>query len=217
VNASCHTRISTERFNSKDLRKTRVPSKDGEALSQMNGVTAYAEGSGVLASSDHLQPQWFAAYTMPRHEKRVHDLLTERGIENLLPLYRANRQWKKSAAGVLDLPLFPTYVFVRIALAERVSVLSMPGVVSLVGAPGSPWPLPDSEMEALRLGVQTRKLAPQEYLRTGQRVRVKAGLMAGVEGILVSNNNQYRIVLTIHAIMRSVAVEVDVADVEAIH
>ena len=105
-------------------------------------------------------PQWFAAYTMPRHEKHVQELLTERGVENFLPLYRATRQWKKSCPAVLDLPLFPTYVFVRIAQMARGTVLGMPGVVSIVGSPNKPWPLPDSEMEGLRLGIQTHKMEP---------------------------------------------------------
>lgn len=196
------------------LWKTDTPIKDGEALSGMAELATSVEESKVSYGKVDSRPQWFAAYTIPRHEKRVQELLTERGIENFLPIYRSARQWKKSCPAVLDLPLFPTYVFVRIARVARGSVLSVPGVLSIVGSPRNPWPLPDSEMEALRLGIQTRKIEPHTYLKFGERVRIKTGLMSGVEGILVRKKNEFRVVLTIDAIMRSVAVEIDLDDVE---
>jgi transcription antitermination factor NusG len=115
---------------------------------------------------------------------------------------------------VLELPLFPTYVFVRIARQARGAVLFMPGVLSIVGSSREPWPLPDFEIEALRLGLHERKIEPHPYLTVGERVRIKAGLMAGVEGVLVRKKNDFRVVLSLDAIMRSVAVEVDADDIE---
>ena len=161
-----------------------------------------------------LSRQWFATYTTPRHEKYVSEMLTERGIETFLPLYRTARQWKKSCPVVLELPLFPTYVFVRIDRHARGAVLAMPGVLSIVGSSKEPWPLPDLEIDALQRGVQTRKVEPHPYLKVGERVRVKAGMMAGVEGILLRKKNEFRVVLTLDAIMQSVSVEVDADDLE---
>ncbi len=160
--------------------------------------------------------QWFAAYTTPRHEKHVSELLGERSIETFLPLHRTVRQWKKSSPVMLELPLFPCYVFVRITRATRGAVLALPGVVSIVGSPKEPWPLPQLEVEALRLGAQLGKAEPHPYLKVGERVRIKAGLMAGVEGILVRKKNEFRFVLTLEAIMRSVAVEVDASELEPV-
>jgi transcription antitermination factor NusG len=160
--------------------------------------------------------QWFAAYTTPRHEKHVSEVLGERDIETFLPLYRTVRQWKKSSPVILELPLFPCYVFVRITRAARGAVLALPGVVSIVGSPKEPWPLPQLEVEALRLGAQLGKTEPHPYLKVGERVRIKAGLMAGVEGILVRKKNECRFVLTLEAIMRSVAVEVDASELELV-
>jgi transcription antitermination factor NusG len=74
--------------------------------------------------------------------------------------------------------------------------------------------LPDVEIDALRRGMQTRKVEPHPYLKVGERVRVKAGMMTGVEGILVRKKNEFRVVLTLDAIMQSVAVEVDADDLE---
>jgi len=160
--------------------------------------------------------QWFAAYTTPRHEKHVGEVLAERNIESFLPLYRTVRQWKKSSPVTLELPLFPCYLFVRINRAARGTVLSLPGVVSIVGSPKEPWPLPQLEVEALRLGAKLGKAEPHPYLRVGQRVRIKSGLMSGVEGILVRKKNEFRFVLTLEAIMRSVAVEVDASELELV-
>src|SRR5664279_354237 len=74
-------------------------------------------------------PNWFAVYTTPRHEKHVSDMLAERHVETFLPLYRTNRQWKKSRPVSLELPLFPSYVFVRIERGARGAVLGTPGVL----------------------------------------------------------------------------------------
>jgi transcription antitermination factor NusG len=92
----------------------------------------------------------------------------------------------------------------------------MPGVLSIVGSPKEPWPLPHFEIEALRFGAQMGKIEPHPYLKIGERVRITTGSMAGVEGILVRKKNELRFILTLDAIMRSVAVEVDANDLEPV-
>ena len=170
----------------------------------------------ALCAGVDISPRWFALYTTPRHEKHVSEMLAQRQIETFLPLYRTTRQWKKSRPVVLELPLFPTYVFVRIAREARGAVLGMPGVLSIVGSGREAWPLPDSEIEALRSGLLERKIEPHPYLVVGERVRIKAGAMAGVEGIFVRKKNHFRVVFSLEMIMRSVAVEVDADDVEPV-
>jgi transcription antitermination factor NusG len=194
-----------------------LPIKDGEAVSEIWQLSSnpIPTGDAVLAAKE-MQLQWYAVYTTPRHEKHVAQLLAERDIETCLPLYRTVRQWKKSCPILLELPLFPCYLFVRVRRSARGSVLSMPGVLSIVGSPKEPWPLPHFEIEALRIGAQMGKIQPHPYLKVGERVRVATGSMAGVEGILVRKKNQFRFVLTLDAIMRSVAVEVDANDLEPV-
>jgi transcription termination/antitermination protein NusG len=157
---------------------------------------------------------WFAAYTNSHHEKRVAEHLAKRQIESFLPLYSAQRRWRNGCKVILDLPLFPGYVFARIDRRERVRVLEVPGVLSLVGFGREPAPLPDHEIEALRSGLGLRKIEPHPYLVIGKRVRIKAGALAGMEGVLVRKKNNFRVVLTLDMIMQSVAVEVDADDVE---
>lgn len=183
-------------------------------MSEISERVSSTINSGLFCADVDTLPRWFAVYTTPRHEKHVSDMLTEHQIETFLPLYRSTRQWKKSRPVDLELPLFPAYVFVRIARRARGAVLGTPGVLSIVGSAREPWPLPDFEIDALRSGIHERKFEPHPYLIVGERVRIKAGVMTGVEGVLVRKKNDLRVVLSLDSIMQSVAVEVDADDIE---
>ena len=159
--------------------------------------------------------RWFAAYTSARHEKAVARQLEERCIERFLPLYRSSRRWKDRRK-LVELALFPSYVFVRIEARDKLRVLQVPGVVSLVSFNGQLAALPEQEIDALRSGLDRGVYAePCPYLRVGRRVRVAAGPLTGAEGILVKKKDKCRVVISLDVLMRSVAVEVDGADLEA--
>src|SRR5215469_17978008 len=85
--------------------------------------------------------QWYAAYTSANHEKRVAQQLTWRSVEHFLPVYESVRRWKDRRVP-LQLPLFPGYVFVRLALRDRLRVLAVPGVARVVGFDGRPTVVP---------------------------------------------------------------------------
>jgi transcription antitermination factor NusG len=159
---------------------------------------------------------WFAAYTNSHHEKRVAAQFAERQIESFLPLYTTRHRWRNGCDMNLDLPLFPNYVFVRVDPRKRVSVLEVPGVVSLVGFGRTLAPLPDFEIEALRSSIGQRKIEPHPYLVIGERVRIKTGPMAGMEGVLLRRKNNFRVVLALDAIMQCVAVEVDAHELDPV-
>ena len=173
------------------------------------------EGRGLTAAQE-FSANWFAAYTQTHHEKRVAWHLAERQIESFLPLYAARHRWKNRCEMNLELPLFPNYVFVHIDPRARVRVLEVPGIQSLVGFGRSLAPLPQFEIEALRSGLGQRKIEPHPYLVIGERVRIKAGPMRGLEGVLVRKKNNFRVVLTLDVILQSVAVEVDADDLERV-
>jgi transcription antitermination factor NusG len=161
--------------------------------------------------------QWFAAYTICRHEKRVASQFERREIEHYLPLYRSQRRWRDGSKVVLDQPLFSGYVFVRIGREQRVPVLEVPGVLWIVGKSGShPTPLPDFEMETLRSALDQLRVEPYPLLAAGQRVRVLGGALSGIEGVVVRQKSSLRVVITLELIMRSIAVEVNADDLEPI-
>ena len=159
--------------------------------------------------------RWYAAYTSANHEKRVSEQLSVRRIEHFLPLYASVRRWKDRRVK-LDIPLFPGYVFVRMALRDRLQVLQVPGVACLVGFNGVLAPLPTGEIEALRATVvEGVRVQTHPYLAMGQRVRLRSGPLAGLTGILVRQKGRTRFVISVDLIQRSVAVELDEADLVA--
>jgi len=191
----------------------------------MEGVATLTESSDPVSSAtslpsdprpaDQLKSHWYAAHVCSRHEKQVARQLEERHVSYFLPVYRSVRRWKDRRKE-LDLVLFPGYVFVHLDLKDRLRVLQVPSVVRFVSFNGRPAALPDAEIEVLVNGLAKGVRAePHPYLKVGHRVRVKYGPLAGTQGILVRRKDKFRVVLSIDLIMRSVAVEVDEADVEA--
>src|SRR5262249_37318701 len=147
---------------------------------------------------------WYAAYTCANHEKRVAGELGARDVEHFLPVYSSVRRWRDRRVN-LELPLFPGYVFVRLALRDRLHVVQIPSVVRLVGFNGLPAVLPDREMEILRLGLsETLRAEPHPFLTVGRRVRIKSGPLAGIQGILVRKKGSFRFVLSVDLIQRSI-------------
>ena len=172
--------------------------------------------SGELANVGMRVPHWYALYTNPRHEKVVAKQLKERCVENFLPLYRTWHRWKDRRKQV-ELALFPGYVFVRMEEQNKLHVLRIPGAVNLVSFNGKLAALPESEIEALRNALDNEVCAePCPYLRVGRKVRVVRGPMAGAEGILSRKKDKYRVVISVEVLMRSVALEIDGTDLEAL-
>ena len=154
--------------------------------------------------------QWFAVQTTARHEKRVFQHLEIRQLESFLPLYKSACTWKDGSKVSLDLPLFPNYIFVHIEIGDRVRVLEVPGVLSIVrGTARGLAALPDIEMGLLRDGLPLYSAEPHSPFVTGQRVRICHGSLTGMEGVLIRKNSATRVVLTIALIMQSISVEID--------
>jgi transcription antitermination factor NusG len=168
-----------------------------------------APGNLISLPLDYLEPRWYAAYTSANHEKRVARQLALRTIDHLLPLYESARRWKDRRMQ-LQLPLFPGYIFVRLALRDRMQVLQVPGVARLVGFNGMPAALPDEDIHAIQNYLERGyQVEPHPYLQAGRRARVRSGPLQGLEGIILRRKNRTRFILSFDLIMRSVAVEIE--------
>jgi transcription antitermination factor NusG len=168
----------------------------------------------LLLPDESARPQWYAAYTCANHEKRVAEQLGRRSVEHLLPLYEVSRRWKDRQVR-LQLPLFPGYVFVRLALCQRMAVVQATGVVRLVGCGRTPTPLAEEEIAGLRLALgQGARIEPHPCLTVGRRVRITAGALAGYEGILVRCKGNLRVVVSIDLIQRAMVVDADASCIE---
>jgi transcription antitermination factor NusG len=160
-------------------------------------------------SKNPVSRPWFALTVKPRHEKAAAQNLRMAGLEEYLPLYAARRQWSDRTK-VVDLPLFPGYVFCRFDSRERWTVLSIPGITSVVGFARTDRPLADAEIAAVRTLVASGlPLDPWPCLHAGDAVRIESGPLAGVEGTLLREKNAWRVIVSIGLLQRGVSVEVD--------
>jgi transcription antitermination factor NusG len=162
----------------------------------------------------YYEANWYAAYTSANHEKRVADQLRERCVDYFLPLYECERRWKDRRVK-LQTPLFSGYLFVRIALRERLRVLQIPGVVHLVGFGGHPASLPQEDLQAIQDCLsQGLQVEPHPYLRVGRRMQVKSGPLQGLEGVVVRRKNRSRFVLSFDLLQRAIAIEMNAMDLQ---
>ncbi len=168
----------------------------------------------VYFHSDQAPARWYVVYTSANHERRVAQQFELRGIEHFLPQYESVRKWKDRKVR-LSLPLFPGYVFVNMVLRNRLAVLQVPGVASLVGFSGQPAAIPAEDLLRIRDFLARGFTAePHPVLRVGERVRVTCGPLAGMEGIFVRKKNRARLIISFETIERAIAVEIGEASVE---
>ena len=159
-----------------------------------------------------LERRWYALYTCANHEKRVAAQIEACGVEHFLPVSQSVRRWKDRNV-TLNLPLFPGYVFVHMALRDRLRVLQIPSVAHLVGFNGQPAAFPEAEIEILRAApLQRLRAEPHPFLTVGRRVRIISGPFAGLEGVLKRKKGNLRVVVSLVLIQQSVAVEVNESD-----
>ncbi len=183
-------------------------------IRQLNAPIPISSFAGGRIRPGEVDLQWYAAYTRSRHEKFVARHLEAKGVECFLPLYESMRRWKDRKK-VVELALFPSYVFVRIDAQERLRVLEAPGMVRLVSFNGVPAPLPPADIETLRRGLDELHAEPYPYLKVGRQVRVERGPLAGMQGVLLRKKDRFRLIISIDLIMRSISAEVDASDVRA--
>ncbi len=161
---------------------------------------------------------WYGLHTRPRHEKIVAQRLEERGVSSFLPLVTEVHRWSDRKKTV-QMPLFGCYVFARFVpnRVDRLRVLRVDGVFGLVGSQGEGSPIPEEQIQAVRNLVETQlPWSSHPFLKIGQRVRIRSGVLDGLEGILVSRNGDRSLVISIDAIQRSLAVRVEGYEIEAV-
>lgn len=152
---------------------------------------------------------WYAVHVRAKHEKRVATALSGKGYECLLPSYREKRQWSDRTK-TLELPVFPGYVFSRFDVEVRMPILTTPGVLAVAGLGRIPQPLEEREIEQIRRVANSGlPVQPWPYLKIGQVVRVTAGPLIGIEGLLVQRRGETRVVLSVTQLERSMSILLD--------
>lgn len=194
-----------------------------EAVTEM--AKLYSEASldnaanviGIEATAPALAPdpdvriaRWYVVCTRSRHERIADEQLSRRAIATYLPTYGSLRQWHDRKKQLM-LPAFPGYLFARFPFAERVRVLSSPGVTRLVTFGNRAAFVADDELERLRTALSIRQTEPHPYLPLGARVRIVAGPLRGLCGV-VQRGRGLRMIISVDCVCRSLAVELQESD-----
>lgn len=184
----------------------------------MAAGTQLVQNPTVALASELQTGSWYALQTRARHEKAVEQRLLERGVETFLPVITEVHRWSDRKKTV-QLPLFGCYIFAKISPTnlDRLRVLRVDGVLSLIGTRGQGTPIPDEQIDAVRVLIEERMpWTSHPFLQIGQRVRIRSGALDGMEGILVSRNGDRSLVISVDAIQRSLAVRVEGYEVEPV-
>jgi transcriptional antiterminator RfaH len=146
-------------------------------------------------------PAWYALQIWSRYERFVAGLLTAKGYEVFLPTYTDPKRVERI--------LFSGYLFCRVSEGITGTIVTTSYVHRIVGG-NKPVPIDDQEIQNLRQLVRPQiRSQPHKYFTAGARVRIESGPLAGVEGILASDTESKRLVISIHLLRRSVSATLD--------
>jgi transcription antitermination factor NusG len=158
---------------------------------------------------------WHVLHVLSNHEKKVAQHLVVRSIEHYLPLYSERVKWTDRTV-VAERPLFSGYVFARFSCQTRVSVISTPGVLRLLGDDERDM-VSGEELENIRSGLASGLLLrPHGSVSVGTRVRVRGGVFAGTEGVVTEFRHQCRVIISLAAVRQCFSLEVELSDLEVL-
>jgi len=181
-------------------------------------ATSGSERTGLMTNQAAPVTNWYAVKTRPRHEKMVVRQLEKRGFTTFLPVASQLRQWSDRRK-LVELPLFPGYTFLRMVYQpeQRLRVLSTEGIVGFVGTHGQGMPIPDGQIEHIQ-SLLAAKVPFESYpfLKVGQRVRIRSGSLNGTEGILIEQESDRMLVISVELIQRSISIRLQGYEVESI-
>ena len=152
---------------------------------------------------------WIAVVVRPRAEQLAEKGLTRAGLETFVAWHGVRRRWSDRVKVVQE-NLFPGYLFCRAGFGNRLTVMRQPGVSGVVSFCRTPASIPDEQIAAVRRMLTSKlPLGPWPFLCKGQRVRVERGVLSGLEGTLVGDASAWRVVVSIEALQRSLAVQIE--------
>lgn len=159
---------------------------------------------------------WFALYTRPRFEKKVDVELKLKELQSFLPLHLVIRIWSDRKKK-LEEPLFPSYVFVHANARERYLSIQTVGVVRMVSFNGRPARIPSEQIQQIhRILDNGYSPEPHQFLNYGDEVEIVSGPLQGLQGFYIEDRGRNRLVVSVHAIRQSIAIDVDRARIRQV-
>jgi transcription antitermination factor NusG len=178
---------------------------------QWTGATAGIRQPGCFCTDQNAPSlKWYAIRVASNFEKATAQALRGRGIEEFLPLYSRLRHTPNGSSRQVELALFPGYVFGRFDVYNRLPILTIPGVMHIVGFGRTPVPVDADELAALKRILDSRLLVePWPFMKVGERISIERGPLRGLKGTVLVFKGTYRLIASITLLQRSVAAEID--------
>jgi transcriptional antiterminator RfaH len=153
--------------------------------------------------------KWYAIYTKSRAEKKTASELAKRGLKVYLPLQKTIRSWSDRKKTV-ELPLIPSYLFIKINICSYFDVLNTKGVVKFVCFCGKPVPIPEWQIKNLKilLNSDERFEIILENFEIGERVFIDKGSLIGLRGILIEHRAKHNVLIRIDSIEKNILVNI---------
>ncbi|PWT99988.1 MAG: antitermination protein NusG [Bacteroidetes bacterium] len=146
----------------------------------------------------HNDKRWYALYTKPRWEKKVHQFLQEKGMESYCPLNKVRKKWSDRYK-VVNEPLFKSYVFVKLKESEQSGARMIGGVVNFVYWNGKPAHIREEEILLIRKFLneyESLEVAPISFSEQ-QKVKFSRGVLMDEQGIITRvDKNKIQVMLT---------------------
>jgi transcription antitermination factor NusG len=168
-------------------------------------------------TSDSRDWPWYALHIRGRFEKLAAKQLRDKGYDTYLPVFKSLRRWSDRLKTV-EMPLFSGYLFCKFNIEQKLPVLVVPGVLSIVGTGKVAATIPESEVSSVRKVIASgMQCGPWPFVQNGQRISVERGPLAGLKGTVIEVKSSLRLILSLPLLHRSVAVEVDRSCVDIDH
>ncbi len=162
------------------------------------------------------ESNWYAIYTRPRSEKKVHELLTLYHFNSYLPLITTIRQWSDRKKKV-QLPLIPSYIFVKIEEKNLNDILPINGVVRVLKHLGKPAKIQDYEIENLKIllsDTDNINFIETVNLKKGDSIIVEKGVFKGLIAECIKLNGKHRVIVRIEGIKNIIEVNIPLSYVK---
>jgi transcription antitermination factor NusG len=189
-----------------------IDSSVSSSASELSSLESVIYGNNPVAGpfqEKSASVRWFALRVKSNFERITALHLREKGYQEFLPVYSVRSRWSDRIKSI-EKPLFPGYVFCNFSPYTRLPILTTPGVLHIVGIGKEPVPVDDLEIAALWKTLRSGlSLQPWPFLQLGERVVVERGPLTGVEGIVARFKGEYRLVLSISLLQRSIAAEIE--------
>jgi transcription antitermination factor NusG len=160
--------------------------------------------------------EWYIYYTYPKSERIIKKEFDTSNFEVFLPLHKVQRQWSDRVK-ILEVPLFPNYIFIRSRKNDIYSIIKHPRIVKYVAFEGRPARIKDEEIFLIQKLLSTgNNIKIDSSITVGDKVKIKMGPLQGFTGVLVEKKGSKRFGIKLSEFNNIISIEVELGDLERV-